>query len=140
MREIKFRVWDKINKIMTPLEYNPDEFFFAFDNFGKIEVFSAEDDFAEPLDGILMQFTGLHDKNGKEIYEGDIVKGGKSYYIEEVVGVVKYGGLAFAYAGKTASGKEWFNTITSPNCTKDVSIEVIGNIYETPELLEVNNE
>ena len=91
-------------------------------------------------DWVVMQYTGLLDKNGKEIYEGDIVKGGKSYYIEEVVGVVKYGGLAFAYAGKTASGKEWFNTITSPNCTKDVSIEVIGNIYETPELLEVNNE
>ena len=86
----------------------------------------------------LMQYTGLHDKNGKEIYEGDIVKqvsykysndeyGHKGFY--ENISKVLYKGRAFQY--------EWIKTneIEMPKDFKENFIEVIGNIYDNPELL-----
>lgn len=84
------------------------------------------------------QFTGLRDKNGKEIYEGDIVKqvsykysndeyGHKGFY--ENISEVLYKGRAFQY--------EWIKTneIEMPKDFKENFIEVIGNIYDNPELL-----
>lgn len=82
-------------------------------------------------DGILMQSTGLKDNNGKEIYDGDIVrftlKDGFSYVIDEE-GVVTYKlGAFYILNGLT-------EYLISNINTKD--IEVVGNIYENPELLE----
>jgi hypothetical protein len=65
-----------------------------------------------------MQFTGLHDKNGKEIYEGDIVKSGN--FTDSVI----YWRCGFG----TGEGQDF--TPLDQNV-----IEVIGNIYENPELL-----
>jgi len=64
-REIKFRAWHEINKNMHP----PSSMFEITTN-GQIyrEGFNCTDDY------ILMQYTGLKDKNGKEIYEGDIYR------------------------------------------------------------------
>lgn len=84
---------------------------------------------------VVMQFTGLCDKNGKEIYEGDIVIGDEGFF-QPVKGVVEYGALAFSFVGKCANGDNWNYTITNPKFTQDKSVEVIGNIYETPELIE----
>ena len=83
----------------------------------------------------LLQFTGLKDRNGTEIYQGDIVAGKPPHYIEEVKGVVEYGALAFAFKGKTKNGMVWFDTITNPKVTK-ACVKVIGNKFENPELLE----
>lgn len=87
---------------------------------------------------IIMQSTGLHDKNGKEIFEGDIVKRYRSpffkakweYQIETVI----------KEEASLLLGREFgknFGTIpfNSP-FAKSVLLEVIGNIYENPELLE----
>ena len=80
----------------------------------------------------LMQFTGLKDKNGVEIYEGDIVRGIKrtdnyeNYYIFKV----HYHNGCFMFGNYNAH--EFFDKFTHK--------EVIGNIYENPELLEVNYE
>ena len=73
---------------------------------------------------ILMQFTGLKDKNGKEIYEGDIVCG-----MRGVIGVCEF------YHGRFAI--KYFEGIrlTFIYENKD-DVEIIGNIYENPELLE----
>lgn len=84
----------------------------------------------------LLEFTGLHDRNGTEIYESDVVVGKPPNYTDEVKGVVKYGALAFAFVGKTKKGKEWFDTITNPRIKKADHVEVIGNIYENPGLLK----
>jgi len=104
MRTIKFRYWDG-DVMFIPLKImNP------------VTVPDCED-------GILMQFTGLLDKNGKEIYEGDIVKseGVDKVFIENVPDLLKLGHLL---------GEHIFVPDT---------VEIIGNIYENPELLTPTN-
>ena len=71
-REIKFRVWDVENKEMLEvqkLDFEPT--FYG----GRIAIRPDQySDYFDPEDMILMQYTGLHDKNGKEIYEGDNIR------------------------------------------------------------------
>lgn len=88
----------------------------------------------------LMQSTGLKDKNGKEIFEGDIVRttrflgradeiGGFYEYDKEFIGIVKQ--LEGSWVIDTGSDAVCLWTEIEEN-------EIIGNIYENPELLEVN--
>lgn len=81
---------------------------------------------------ILMQFTGLKDNNGKEIYEGDICRFG-SGMVAPIIW--KDGGLGYeSYPGSDYvdfhgfSGHQWLKEILS-------TLEIIGNIYENPDLL-----
>lgn len=71
-REIKFRIWDIENKEMLEvqeLDFEPT--FYG----GRIAIRPDQyNDYFDTEDMILMQYTGLHDKNGKEIYEGDIIR------------------------------------------------------------------
>lgn len=71
-REIKFRIWDVGNKEMLEvqeLDFEPT--FYG----GRIAIRPDQySDYFDPEEMILMQYTGLHDKNGKEIYEGDIIR------------------------------------------------------------------
>lgn len=77
------------------------------------------------------QYTSLKDKNGKEIYEGDILK---SIQWNDIY-LVKYIGTAFYLCRKVNNG---FNKITTWNNTE--KSEVIGNIYDNPELLGGKDE
>jgi hypothetical protein len=81
----------------------------------------------------IMQFTGLHDKNGIEIYEGDILKYTFIFMEEEPdisLGVVEYQNGCFFMEDEGLC-----NFCISPNSWID-AIEIIGNIYENPELWE----
>ena len=120
----KFRAWDKETKTMN----------------GMVEIYRNRNQEIElrPRDEkiILMQSTGLKDKNSKEIFEGDIITNG-----EAVVDVKNHPTLGFY---TVVNGVErFFGSITSiKDFEKDVEefssvTEIIGNIYENPELLEV---
>lgn len=123
-REIKFRIWDIENKEMLKvqeLDFEPT--FYG----GRIAIRPDQyNDYFDTEDMILMQYTGLHDKNGKEIYEGDILK---SIQWNDIY-LVKYIGTAFYLCRK---GNKGFNKITTWNNAE--KSEVIGNIYENSELL-----
>lgn len=112
MREIKFRAWD--GKRMLD---NPTFEFFNHGRDGRAVMMADENENVE-----IMQYTGLKDKNGKEIYEGDVVEGQKDFYPRSVIGfedgsfVIKQTPLA-----------KWK--------VSHFELKVIGNIYESPELI-----
>lgn len=93
-----------------------------------VEGFYAYDEFK------LMQFTGLKDKNGKEIFEGDVVKYevGRNTYTEEVAYDKNFAGFGV----KDAKANVVFTFGEIAEDISLISLEVIGNIYENHELLE----
>lgn len=125
MREIKFRAWDKNNKKMmvdTNLVYpalSLSGTLIAYKGDEKIPNFIAEQRF------ILMQYTGLKDKNGKEIFEGDIVDV-PSFNPSRYEVVFDRGGFCMRH------DKDDFHY---PDGKYLEDGEVIGNIHENPELL-----
>lgn len=138
MREIKFRCWQVFDE---DEEGNPkwqmigaDELVFI--NYEPLRDLLKND----PDSEIFMQYTGLKDKNGKEIYEGDIVE--MKIERAEYEGQDEDEWKVWYEKGKVefSSGCFWINTNGhSINCHfhyNDSHREVIGNIYENPELLE----
>lgn len=129
MREIKFRAWDKVDGRMLYREVF-DRNWYATPANDDIRAISFGDRFRlELMDVIAMDFTGLKDKNGKDIYEGDVL-----IYIGTNISsmVVKFDNGCFVGEGP-------FNTLPLKSylgATDFESIEIIGNIYENPELLK----
>lgn len=120
MREIKFRVWDKITKQWpSGFSINPD---------GVVEMFERDGStgrMVDPNNFMVMQYTGLKDKAGKEIYEGDILE------VDDAVDFLTlevYWHEPSASFGLTRGGYE--RDMASGNDCK-----ITGNIYENPELL-----
>ena len=122
MREIKFRAWDGLEFYNPILSEG-----LIFRNYRDFEDFDHADD-------VLMQYTGLKDKNGKEIYEGDVIyafSNGYKYTIEF--------GIISVDVENHLTTPAWYakligDTYKCPLCSTEI-IEVIGNIYENPELL-----
>jgi uncharacterized phage protein (TIGR01671 family) len=133
MRKIKFRAWDTENKVMIYDIQN------AYDGHGSATIEEhcgcccSFNSFLDVENYIVEQFTGLHDKNRKEIYEGDIVRAFiighplGSYTSNEVV-VFECGCFFLKLdVGRSTATLGGFNS---------TEIEIIGNIHENPELLE----
>ena len=125
MREIKFRAFIKELNEIREVEYiNFLKKMISFPNkFCKEYYLNADFDEIE-----LMQYTGLKDKNNKEIYEGDIVK----LRANHGIGVVKYYDEWGAFVVEYVKSKPL--VVLGMSYYKE-DIEVIGNIYENPELL-----
>lgn len=138
MRTIKFRAWEKTkNKMFFPSSISWKE--------GKILCLNwSEEDVKEAVleDAILMQFTGLKDKNGVEIFEGDILLLGLLYYSERetpqrfiVSSNDFYGDCCYLEA--IQQGLQKLIDIGEDEERKDTDfIEVIGNVHNNPELLK----
>ncbi len=110
MREIKLRVWDKNSKLWV-----------AGWKLTQSGVNSSENDYE------WMQFTGLKDKNGKEIYEGDIVFDEDGEYSKTVV--IEWESEDACFFGKDIYTSDSFDM-------QEIDGEIIGNIYQNPELLK----
>ena len=133
MREIKFRAWDKKTQVLNRVtllglhyDLQPDP-----------PVYGMSDD----IDGVryysdvdLMQYTSLKDKNGVEIYEGDIVE----YDSGTKAKVIFKEGCFVGYDGYATSSDEAYLLLVAKEDPfgPDFRLEVIGNIYENPDLLE----
>lgn len=119
MRQIKFRAWDAEEKLMS----EPEEFGYPF-SFGSKEEgndYSIDAEDAPHVDAIeIMQFTGLHDKNGKEIYEGDIVHE-----------IMRPGNEEYHHLIEDITRLPLWEDAEYP----EQSWEVVGNVYQNPELL-----
>jgi|SRR5690625_1524268 len=141
MRKIEFRAWDKENKEMAEVEL-----------LGK-KVLLINDGEWENIENFeVMQFTGLYDKNGTPIYEGDIVTGQSfetsmlnhwktgllkhlDYEVEFVpeMYVIKYHEASFKIFN---SKGRWVAVLNHHVSSMVEDLQVLGNIFENPELLE----
>jgi uncharacterized phage protein (TIGR01671 family) len=137
MREIKFRSWEKDKKVMREWEFVRIQWNMLIFESDKVNI---------------MQFTGLKDKNGKEIYEGDIVlfEDTESEYVDVGIGgngvkvaeqqinnffpVVYWNGMFGMEIEGSETFEDGFSTLHEVVETQNLT-EVIGNIYENPELL-----
>lgn len=139
MRELKFRAWDKKNKKMIGEQaiifhkHGSTNLSITFEGLVRKDFSccagSDDVDFVGGTEFELMQFTGLKDKEGTEIYEGDIVKVGTWGNFEVKYGEHSYEGYYGAY-GFYLSEEDDFFISELKRC------KVVGNKFENPELLE----
>ena len=137
-REIKFRVWDKYKKQMYPISSIDYDIFsqeiriIAVGHRNGMCTSYNKNHNSEKCDITaleLMQYTGLHDKNGKEIYEGDIVVDKEDEVMGEITWNEEEASFYFSILYENVTYEEeklndWASVL-----------EVIGNIYDNPELL-----
>ena len=115
MRPIKFRAWDSSDREMIVFDEGEGE---GYEKLGQF--------FSDNFGCKMLQYTGLKDKNGKEIYEGDVVRSYNDYWD----GCKSLDLICWWGDGEWSFGGHPWCEVGEEKC------EVIGNIYEHPELLE----
>ena len=137
-REIKFRAWDNKNKLFI----TNDEYMIGLDGkFYRMDFYSGISGYEdgnliwnELKDIILMQYTGLKDKNGKEMYEGDIVKimQETKTFFDKVIYDNHLCSFRFEGLSDYCDFCDWLR--------EGAEFEVVSNIYENPELIGGEND
>ena len=155
MRTLKNRAWDTANKRWaTESDFKEVGLFvnYYIDGSGKFELQADVNECGYGRFEIV-EFTGLHDKNGKEIYEGDVVlipsgtstvivdhNLGDEYSVykknEPKIGVVEFVKGSFRLNKPGDKSVNYYGVINYTGQAYNYLIEVIGNIYENPELLK----
>jgi len=137
MREIKFRAWDKNIEAMV----DPEDLYLNGNGLAGRYYRNCDDEESiwatDPLslEGIiLMQYTGLKDKNGVEICEGDIVRG-HPYSMHSPVWIYWDSGQC-SFEARAGNWSSHFIDWSGPSDLNYQPFEIIGNIYENPELLK----
>lgn len=131
----RYRAWDKKNKCWTN--------YAIIDNMQRFYDKHIGDWLYEDKDWLaLMQSTGLKDKNGVEIYIGDIVRGVRpatcdESKIVETIGIVKEDYCEVVIEDSKGTYDPFINYFVIIYQQGNAEIEVIGNIYENPELMEM---
>ena len=131
MREIKFRAWVKEKKAIFEvilIDYVTKKVTYLLERVG--HLLNVRNDKFNDIE--LMQYTGLKDKNNKEIYEGDILfeSFGERYYKV----VFENGSFRAEFKGDFEEYSFDLIDVVAQSC------EVVGNIYENSELMEGDNE
>ena len=128
---MKFRVWDKeINYLDYRVRVT------STDKYEKVEVLDCFTDWREIKDSdyVLMRNTGLKDKNWQEIYEGDILKIQTSDFYSKKINDEYKGTVCFSRGGFFML-TDGYHTDFGLRGKSTGTMEVIGNLYENPELL-----
>lgn len=126
MKELKFRVWDKeretfLNNVFIGLDGKLYQF-------SKVTIFGIAITYLDSENKNISKFTGLHDKNGKEIFEGDIIK------IKDETYRITYNGCFSSFDMTNIDKAKQYKDLYILNRDYQKS-EIVGNIYQNRELL-----
>lgn len=141
MNTIKYRVWDKGAKKMSPVSN------ISFGDDGAALTIIAEpaprdskiyNGLVDGENGVLMQYTGLKDKTGKDIYEGDIVHLWGRYRDEssyKIIGIVEFKDFLSQFSVEVIKELNDRNGVASTSLS-NYDADIVGNIFENENLLK----